>query len=308
MDMQEKLRALSEQLELRAERGWPPEGLPPPLQPDQEAVIRILELARSALFPAHFRRKRPAGGFAVQYDHNSPLEEIYTVLSDQISLALPHHPDCREAEKPVRQARGREASEALLHRLPEIQSCLSTDLQAAFDGDPAVYDRDEVIFSYPGFYAIMVSRIAHELFLLDVPLIPRMMTEYAHRVTGVDIHPGAAIGRYFFIDHGTGVVIGETSVIGNRVKIYQGVTLGGLSTRAGRDLRGAKRHPTIEDDVTIYSNASILGGETVIGEGCVIGGSCFITRSIPPHTRVSLRGQELRLRPDTTSEMGGTGL
>ena len=127
MDMQEKLRALSEQLELRAERGWPPEGLPPPLQPDQEAVIRILELARSALFPAHFRRKRPAGGFAVQYDHNSPLEEIYTVLSDQISLALPHHPDYREAEKPVRQARGREASEALLHRRPEIQSSQSPD-------------------------------------------------------------------------------------------------------------------------------------------------------------------------------------
>jgi serine O-acetyltransferase len=172
------------------------------------------------------------------------------------------------------------------------------DVQAAFDGDPAAFNRDEIIFSYPGFYAITVNRIAHELHLLKIPLIPRIMTEHAHSQTGIDIHPGATIGKYFFIDHGTGVVIGETTTIGDRVKIYQGVTLGGLSTRAGQGLRDVKRHPTIENDVTIYSGASILGGETVIGEGCVIGGNCFITRSVGPHMRVSMRNPELQYKPD----------
>ena len=299
--MEARLRALSGRLTAGAERGRQPEGLPLRLQPDQESVVRVLELTRNVLFPAHFGQSKPVRGFAVAYEHGAQLAEIYMALAGQMTLALLHHPDFREEGKAARRARGEEAAAAFLERLPDIQAYLKTDLEAA-------YDTDEIIFSYPGFYAIMVSRIAHELFLLDIPLIPRMMTEHAHRATGIDIHPGARIGRYFFIDHGTGVVIGETSVIGDRVKIYQGVTLGGLSTRAGRDLRGAKRHPTIEDDVTIYSNASILGGETVIGEGCVIGGSCFITRSIPPHTRVSLRGQELRLRPDTMSEMGGVGL
>lgn len=156
-----------------------------------------------------------------------------------------------------------------------------TDVQAGYDGDPAAYNTDEIILSYPGLYAIFVNRLAHELFLLGVPLIPRMMTEYAHGLTGIDIHPGATIGEYFFIDHGTGVVVGETTKIGKNVKIYQGVTLGALSTRGGQSLRHTKRHPTLEDNVTVYSGASILGGETVIGQGAVIGSNAFITSSVP---------------------------
>ena len=171
---------------------------------------------------------------------------------------------------------------------------LETDLEAAFQGDPAAKYRDEIILSYPGMFAITVNRLAHELFLLEVPLIPRIMTEYAHSITGIDIHPGATIGKYFFIDHGTGVVVGETTVIGDRVKIYQGVTLGALSTRGGQKLRGVRRHPTIEDDVTIYSGASILGGETVVGKNSVIGSNVFITSSIPADTKVSMKDQDLR--------------
>ena len=299
--MEARLRALSGRLTAGAERGRQPEGLPLRLQPDQESVVRVLELTRNVLFPAHFGQSKPVRGFAVAYEHGAQLAEIYMALAGQMTLALLHHPDFREEGKAARRARGEDAAAAFLERLPDIQAYLKTDLEAAFDGDPAAYDTDEIIFSYPGFYAIMVSRIAHELFLLDIPLIPRMMTEHAHRATGIDIHPGARIGRYFFIDHGTGVVIGETSVIGDRVKIYQGVTLGGLSTRAGQGLRGVRRHPTIENDVTIYSNASILGGETVIGEGSIIGGSCFITRSLPAHTRVSVRSPALQLQPERSA-------
>ena len=170
------------------------------------------------------------------------------------------------------------------------------DVQAAFDGDPAAQSKEEIIFSYPGFFAIFVYRIAHELYVQDVPLIPRIMSEYAHGRTGVDINSGATIGEYFFIDHATGVVIGETTTIGNHVKVYQGVTLGALSTRAGQALSGVKRHPTIEDDVTIYSNASVLGGETVIGEGSIIAGSAFVISSVPAGSRVSLKNQEVNVR------------
>ena len=174
---------------------------------------------------------------------------------------------------------------------------VQTDLQAAYDGDPAATGTTEVIFSYPGLFAITVYRLAHELYMLKVPMIPRIMTEYAHSITGIDIHPGATIGKFFFIDHGTGIVVGETTIIGENVKIYQGVTLGGLSTRGGQKLRGKRRHPTIEDNVTIYANASILGGETVIGQGCIIGASAFITKSVPPCTTVSMKMQELQMKP-----------
>ena len=307
MEMEEKIRQLSEYLSANAEEGQALGSPARRLQPDQETVVRLLDLLRNVMFPAHFGRKKEYSDLAVKYEHGSQLAEIYTALIDQISLALLHHPDYCEAEKAVRRARGQELSAAFLDQLPRIQDDLKTDIQAAFDGDPAARDKDEIIFSYPGFYAITVSRIAHELFLLDVPIIPRMMTEHAHFSTGIDIHPGAAIGRYFFIDHGTGVVIGETTVIGERVKIYQGVTLGGLSTRAGQGLRGTRRHPAIGNDVTIYSNTSILGGETVIGEGCIIDGSCFITRSIPAHMRVTVQNPELRLQPDKRAiqELGG---
>ena len=176
--------------------------------------------------------------------------------------------------------------------LGNIQNILLKDVEAAYNGDPAAKTKQEIIFCYPGLLAIFVYRIAHELYKMGVPLIPRIMSEYAHSRTGIDINPGASIGEYFFIDHGTGVVIGETTIIGNNVKIYQGVTLGALSTRSGQLLRDIKRHPTIEDNVTIYSSASILGGETVIGRGSVIGGNAFITESVPPGTRVSVKNPE----------------
>jgi serine O-acetyltransferase len=175
---------------------------------------------------------------------------------------------------------------------------LAADVAASFEGDPAAFSTDEIIWSYPGIYAITIYRLAHELYLLNVPLIPRMMTEFAHSRTGIDIHPGATIGHHFFIDHGTGIVIGETTVIGNFVKIYQGVTLGAMSTRGGQILKGVKRHPTIEDHVTIYSGASILGGSTTIGEGVVIGSNAFITKSVPEKTRVSVKNPELQFKGD----------
>lgn len=192
---------------------------------------------------------------------------------------------------------------AFFQKIPQIRAFLETDLQAAFDGDPAAYSKDEVIFAYPGMLAITVYRLAHELYLMNVPLIPRIMTEYAHDRTGIDIHPGASIGKYFFIDHGTGIVIGETTVIGDNVKIYQGVTLGALSTRGGQKLRNVRRHPTIGDNVTIYSGTSILGGETKIGKDVVIGSNAFITKSIPEGTKVTIKGQELIYKYGNTEMM-----
>ena len=183
-----------------------------------------------------------------------------------------------------------------LRKLSNLRVRLSADVQAAYDGDPAAKSIDEVIFAYPAIFAITVYRLAHELNLQGIPLLPRMMTEHAHSITGIDIHPGAMIGDGFFIDHGTGVVIGETTIIGNRVKLYQGVTLGALSfamDEEGRMIRGKKRHPTIEDDVVIYSGATILGGTTVIGRGSVIGGNVWLTRSVPPYTRVIISEPEL---------------
>lgn len=187
---------------------------------------------------------------------------------------------------------GKEKTEAFLEALPRIGAALREDLQAALEGDPAAQNEEEVILAYPGFRAVAVQRMAHALWELEVPLLPRLMTEFAHSVTGIDIHPGAAIGKRFFIDHGTGVVIGETAVIGADVKLYQGVTLGGLSTRDAAGLRGKKRHPTIGDRVTVYANATILGGETVIGDGCVIGANVFLTESVPPNTTVRMKQQE----------------
>ena len=220
------------------------------------------------------------------------IEDVMFHLSRQIALVL----QSEGTEKAASEERGRELCLEFLNTIPAVRAVVQTDLQASYDGDPAATSHDEIIFSYPGLFAITVYRLAHELCRLGVPMIPRMMTEHAHNVTGIDIHPGARIGNFFFIDHGTGIVIGETTVIGERVKIYQGVTLGGLSTRGGQSLRGKKRHPTIEDNVTIYANASILGGDTVIGKGSVIGSNAFITHSIPPCTTVTIKNQELQLK------------
>jgi serine O-acetyltransferase len=191
------------------------------------------------------------------------------------------------------QEKATEISDKFFAQLPAVQKVLYTDAIATFEGDPAAKSVEEVIYSYPGLYAIFVYRVAHLLYLENVPFIPRMMTEIAHGKTGIDINPGATIGDYFFIDHGTGIVIGETTVIGKGVKIYQNVTLGALSPRKGQMLAGVKRHPTVEDEVTIYSGASILGGETVIGKGAVIGGNCFVTESVSAGARVSAKPPEL---------------
>jgi serine O-acetyltransferase len=220
------------------------------------------------------------------------IEDVMFNLSNQIALIL----QGSGMEKAQAMDRAQALSLAFFEQIPTIRAYVDTDLQASYDGDPAATGMDEIIFSYPGLFAITVYRLAHVLYELGVPMLPRMMTEHAHSVTGIDIHPGATVGKYFFIDHGTGIVVGETTVIGENVKVYQGVTLGALSTRGGQSLRGKRRHPTIENNVTIYAGASILGGDTVIGEGCVIGSNVFITESIAPGTTVTIKNQELQYR------------
>lgn len=260
-------------------------------QPNRDTVIDILKKLQIVIFPGYFGTTKPRDE-TIAYYIGSILEEVDYHLRKQVGKAL-QHGGVSEGEA---RRRAGEITEQFMMRLPHIREYLDTDVAAAFDGDPAAYSMDEIILCYPGLYAIMVSRIAHELFVLGVPLIPRIMTEHAHTITGVDIHPGAKIGKYFFIDHGTGIVIGETTEIGDHVKIYQGVTLGAMSTKGGQQLHHAKRHPTVENDVTIYSGASILGGATVIGEGVIVGSNAFITQSIPRQTRVSVKNPELQMK------------
>lgn len=223
------------------------------------------------------------------------IEDVMFHLSEQIYIAMRYKQELKNEEKSKLHDQAQEITLEFLEKIPTIRAYLEEDLQAAFKGDPAAFNLDEIIISYPGLFAISIYRLAHQLYLLGVPLIPRVMTEYAHSKTGIDIHPGATIGHNFFIDHGTGIVIGQSTVIGNNVKLYQGVTLGALSTHGGQKLRNVRRHPTIEDNVTIYSNASVLGGETVIGHDSIIGGNAFVTRSINPGTRVNVKIQELQL-------------
>jgi serine O-acetyltransferase len=261
-------------------------------QINKETIIDILDKLRCLIFAGFFSQK-PLKFDYIEYYVGELLEDLSYKLEKQVRRAFKQKdflPDYHtEASK---------VTQTFLSRLPYLRTLLATDVEAAFEGDPAAFNRDEIILSYPGIYATMVNRLAHELYLLNVPLIPRMMTEQAHSLTGIDIHPGATIGHHFFIDHGTGIVIGETTVIGNYVKMYQGVTLGALSTRGGRLLDGVKRHPTIEDHVTIYSGASILGGSTIIGEGVVIGSNAFITKSIPEKTKVSVKNTDLQYMSD----------
>lgn len=263
--------------------------------PDKEAITDILSSLRQIIFLGHFRN-RSIKVYTLRNKLTMLLEDVTFKLTKQIKIVLRNH----EADEEKVAHKAQEITFEFIKRLRKIREYIMTDVQAAYDGDPAAYSKDEIIYSYPGLFAIFVNRIAHELYLLDVPMIPRMMTEYAHNETGIDIHPGASIGKHFFIDHGTGSVIGETTVIGENVKIYQGVTLGALSTRGGQALKSKKRHPTIEDNVTIYSGASILGGETVIGKGVVIGGNAFITHTIPEGAKVSVKNQELRYNYDPT--------
>ncbi len=260
----------------------------------RDSIIRILTMARRILFPGYFTEGR-VDRVNLGYHLGQEATAFFEALSEQVTLAVRH--DCVRYDRPCSrcEARGKEAAVEFMKSLPELRIKLAKDVRAAFDGDPAAGSYDEIIFSYPGVYAITVYRVAHVLFHLGIPLIPRIMTEHAHSKTGIDIHPAAHIGESLFMDHGTGVVIGETSVIGDRVRIYQGVTLGAMSVPrdAVGELRGGKRHPTIEDDVIIYSGATILGGDTVIGARSVIGGNVWITESVPPDTRVFMKRPEL---------------
>lgn len=268
--------------------------------PNRDEIIRIIKDIRRIIFPGYFEDFSLSHSFA-EYFVGEALVSIKERLNKQILLAMSYgFDDDKGYQKIVEKAE--QICNHFIGKIPDIQEMLLMDVQAAFDGDPAAKSKEEIIFSYPGFFAIYVYRIAHELYVQKVPFIPRIMTEYAHGRTGIDINSGAVIGKYFFIDHGTGVVIGETTTIGDYVKLYQGVTLGALSTRSGQQLRDVKRHPTIEDNVTIYSGATVLGGETVIGKGTVIGGNAFITESIPANTKVSVINPELRMKESNENQ------
>ncbi len=255
--------------------------------PSEGYVVDIIKKFREILFPGFFAREK-IDPFNLKYIIGQSVSDLFDMLSEQITHSIRH--DCFRYDRPCTECgeQGQDIALQVLAYVPEFRKVLATDVRAAFDGDPAAKSYDEIIFSYPGIFAMMVYRVAHRLFDLGVPLLPRIMLEHAHSVTGIDIHPGAKIGERFVIDHGTGVVIGETTEIGDNVRIYQGVTLGALSLpkNAGKRFRGKKRHPTIEDDVIIYSGATILGGDTVIGSRSVIGGNVWITESVPPKTRV----------------------
>jgi serine O-acetyltransferase len=270
------------------------------LLPNRDEIIKCIRGLRQIVFPGYFGQQG-----LTRDDLSASIGELALEVSDalfeqvrcclryrrQLTLVQPQSSECIECEH--------EAAEVVaqfVSRIPAVREMLSQDVQAAFDGDPAAQSTDETIFCYPGLFAIFVQRMAHEFYKMNVPLLPRIMTEYAHSLTGIDIHPGAVLGRSLFIDHGTGVVIGETTRIGDHVKIYQGVTLGALAPAFGQRLRGVKRHPTIQDDVTIYAGTTILGGDTVIGKGALIGGNVFITSSVPPLNQVTAEPPKLKYR------------
>jgi serine O-acetyltransferase len=293
--------------------------------PSRDAIIKSIDLLRQLVFPGYFGKL----GITTEnlaYRLGELTIELTDILYDQVRCCLryregisedngngnalsndpkgsssaPAIPTSADDHRPC-DAKTCDLDAATIvdtffRRIPAVRDILATDVQAAFEGDPAAQSTDETIFCYPGLFAIFVQRLAHEFYKLNVPLLPRIMTEHAHSRTGIDIHPGAKLGHSFFIDHGTGVVIGETTEIGKNVKLYQGVTLGALAPAFGQLLRGQKRHPTIEDDVTIYAGATILGGATIIGQGAVIGGNVFITSSVPPLNQVSAEPPKLKYR------------
>ena len=281
--------------------------------PDRQAVLETLERLNWLMFPGffgprdisetelrdHVRNLLTQTGQLLQTQVAGALRYAQDIESGRSGFNAQHRTDC--------ETRSEQITRAFTARLSEIRRQLSLDVQAAFDGDPAAHHTDEVIFCYPGLRALAVHRLAHELYRLDVPLIPRIMSEHAHSLTGIDIHPGASIGRSFFVDHGTGVVIGETTVIGDHCKIYQGVTLGAKSfpkDERGRLMRGIKRHPTLEDHVTVYAGATILGGDTVIGAGSVVNGGVFLTHSVPPGSVVGGPKAETKVRNNPESPPG----
>ncbi|MCA9669375.1 MAG: serine acetyltransferase [Myxococcales bacterium] len=267
-------------------------------RPSRQIVERITETLRTVLFPGYFGSSEVRSQ-TLRFHVGHALDDVQRTLQQQIQRGLAFN---RDMDAQARATQAREATTAFLARLPHVQCMLAEDVRGAFEGDPAARSIDEVIFCYPGLLAVFCHRIAHELAALDVPLLPRMISEHAHSVTGIDIHPGATIGHKFFIDHGTGVVIGETCIIGDRVRVYQGVTLGAKSfplDAQGKPIKGITRHPIIEDDVIIYSGATILGRVT-IGKGSVIGGNVWLMSSVPPGSRISIQAPKRE-----TFEAGG---
>ena len=250
--------------------------------PNRKAIIEIIRLFQKLMFPVYYGEKHLLKLPPEQYGALL-MEQIFDALSAQIAQTMDDD-------------RARNVTGELLTRMPELQRLLQKDLEAFFEGDPAAHNREEVVLSYPGFFAIFIYRIAHELYVRDVPMIPRIMTEYAHAGTGIDINPGATVCEYFFIDHGTGIVVGETSIIGNHVKIYQGVTLGAFSPAGMQSVPGERRHPKVGDNVTIYAGATLLGGGTEIGDNVVIGANAFVTTSVEPNTTVSIKKPEMTFR------------
>jgi serine O-acetyltransferase len=278
--------------------------------PNYDQIVECVEDLKEVLYPGYRRREGLHIG-NVTYHVGDLIDGLHDKLTRQIARALLHEDrvvrKTTECLEPVDyEAKGQAMAVTFLERIPALRSILATDAEAAFTGDPACKSIDEVVFCYPGFEAITVHRMSHELRRLGVPFIPRMMSEWAHKQTGIDIHPGATIGHHFFIDHGTGVVIGETCDIGDHVKIYQGVTLGALSFATDSDgnlVRGHKRHPTIEDHVVIYASATILGGKTVVGHHSVIGSSVWLTHTVEPHTTVTMEKPRLRIRAEMPDEL-----
>ena len=282
--------------------------------PGRREIIHMIDLLLEISYPGYFGRKNLTSN-NVRYHVGDVMPRLAQALYQRIFRALCHQAetdgayagDGAAAQVKPFDAKARDLTTSFLEKIPEIRERLALDVQAAYDGDPACGNTDEVILAYPGVLAITVYRYAHELYQMEVPLVPRIVSEWAHQVTGIDIHPGARIGKSFFIDHGTGVVIGETTDIGDNVKLYQGVTLGALSflkDERGRMVRGYKRHPTVRDNVTLYANAIILGGDTILGEGCTIGGSTFLTSSVPAGCTVTTTAPELKVRPPTTTGPG----
>jgi len=273
--------------------------------PSKKVIIEVLEDFLAIVFPGYLGKTEITKS-NVKYVLGNTLNSIYTRLTAEVERSLKHI--CRkikECPQDVCHRRAQVVVKELLEKIPEIRALLSGDIQAAYDGDPAAMSADEVILSYPCVLAITTYRIAHELYLLGVPLIPRIMSEHVHSLTGIDIHPGARIGKNFFIDHGTGVVVGETTEIGDNVKIYQGVTLGALSfpkDEKGRIIKGRKRHPTVGNNVIIYSGATLLGPDAVIGDNVVIGGNVWITSPIPSGTRITIAPPEQKIKREKNQQ------
>lgn len=278
--------------------------------PRYEVIVSAVEDLKDIIYPGYRRREGLHIG-NVTYHVGDLIDGLHDKLTTQIARALMHDDRVSGnqeslADKVDYEAKAQAIAIEFLERIPDLRRMLATDVQAAYDGDPACKSHDEVIFCYPGLEAVTVYRLAHELYEMQVPFIPRMMAEWAHKETGIDIHPGAKIGHHFFIDHGTGVVIGETCEIGDHVKLYQGVTLGALSfptDEGGNIIRGVKRHPTIEDHVVVYASATILGGKTVIGHHSVIGSSVWLTSGVEPRTTVTMEKPRLRIRGGVPDEL-----